>query len=138
LMEEIGARVDYRPGTPRSVAPAAEALRLGVGACHDHAHLFIAGARAIGVPARYVGGYLWTGTEDQASHAWAEAFLQDFGWVGFDAANRTTPSEAYVRASIGLDYWSAAPVRGVRRGEGEESLAMNVRVKETAQRQQQQ
>lgn len=135
LMEEVRARVDYRAGMTQSTTTAAEALRLGVGVCQDHAHVFIAGARAMGVPARYVGGYLWAGSsgENQASHAWAEAYVQDFGWVGFDPANRATPNEAYVRASIGLDYWSAAPVRGVRRGEGEELLAVNVKVKELAQ-----
>ncbi len=138
LMETVRQHLDYRSGMTQSSTTAAEALRLGAGVCQDHAHLFIAGARALGIPARYVGGYLWTGSdgEDQASHAWAEAYLQDFGWVGFDPANRTRPNESYVRASIGLDYWSAAPVRGVRRGEGEESLAVNVRVKDSAQQQQ--
>ena len=140
LMEAVRARVDYRAGVTQATTTAAEALQGGAGVCQDHAHVFIAGARAMGVPARYVGGYLWAGGDDenQASHAWAEAYLQEFGWIGFDPSNRTRPSEAYVRASIGLDYWSAAPVRGVRRGDGEESLAVNVRVKESAQQQQQQ
>ena|SRR5579862_1875285 len=139
LMEKVRQRLDYKGGITMSSTTAAEALKLGAGVCQDHAHLFIAGARALGVPARYVGGYLWAGSdaEDQASHAWAEAYIQDFGWVGFDPANRTRPTESYVRASIGLDYWSAAPVRGVRRGEGEESLAVNVKVKESSQQQQQ-
>ena|SRR5579862_986277 len=135
LMEEVRLRLDYRAGVTQPSTTADEALQLGAGVCQDHAHLFIAAARAMGVPARYVGGYLWAGggDEDQASHAWAEAYLQDFGWVGFDPSNRTRPSEAYVRASIGLDYWSAAPVRGVRRGEGEEALAVKVKVKESSQ-----
>jgi transglutaminase-like putative cysteine protease len=64
----------------------------------------------------------------QASHAWAEAFVHDLGWVGFDPANRICPTEAYIRTSIGLDYWSAAPVRGLRRGVAEESLAVTVTV----------
>lgn len=135
LMEDVRTRLDYRAGVTQSSTTAAEALRIGAGVCQDHAHVFIAAARAMGVPARYVGGYLWAGSadENQASHAWAEAYVQDFGWVGFDPANRTRPSEAYVRASIGLDYWSAAPVRGVRRGDGEEALAVKVKVKESSQ-----
>lgn len=135
LMEEVRARVDYRAGVTQANTTAAEALQLGAGVCQDHAHLFIAAARAMAVPARYVGGYLWAGgdSENQATHAWAEAYIQDFGWVGFDPSNRTRPNEAYVRASIGLDYWSAAPVRGVRRGEGEEALAVKVKVKEASQ-----
>jgi transglutaminase-like putative cysteine protease len=138
LMDEVRQRVDYRAGVTQSSTTAAEALRLGAGVCQDHAHLFIAGARAIGVPARYVGGYLWTGGdgEYEASHAWAEAYVSQHGWVGFDPSNRTLPDEAYVRTSVGLDYWSAAPVRGVRRGEGEEALSVSVKVKDAAQQQQ--
>ena len=64
----------------------------------------------------------------QASHAWAEAFVQDLGWVGFDPSNRICPTEAYIRTSVGLDYASAAPVRGVRRGTAPESLAVEVKV----------
>lgn len=137
LMEAVRDRVDYKPGITDAATTAAEALRAGAGVCQDHAHLFIAAARALGIPARYVGGYLWSGGGDlcEASHAWAEAYLSDFGWIGFDPSNRTLPGEHYVRASIGLDYWSAAPVRGVRRGVGEESLAVDVRVRETSQQQ---
>ena len=135
LMEVVHARLDYRVGVTQSTTTADEALKLGAGVCQDHAHLFIAASRALGVPARYVGGYLWAGGdgEYEASHAWVEAYIQDFGWVGFDPSNRARPNEAYVRASIGLDYWSAAPVRGVRRGEGEEALAVKVKVKESSQ-----
>lgn len=139
LMETVRARVDYRSGATDAATTAAEALGAGAGVCQDHAHLFIAGARAMGVPARYVGGYLWAGEPGgaggEASHAWAEAYLADFGWIGFDPANRAVPGEAYVRASIGLDYWSAAPVRGVRRGVGSESLAVDVKVREASQQQ---
>ncbi len=136
LMEVVRERVDYVTGTTDSATTAAEALRAATGVCQDHAHLFIAGARTLGIPARYIGGYLWSGGDAvEASHAWAEAYLPEFGWIGFDPANRTLPGEQYVRASIGLDYWSAAPVRGVRRGAGEESLAVEVRVRETNQQQ---
>lgn len=131
LLSAVRDKVDYRSGTTNSATPAAAALAAGAGVCQDHAHIFIAAARAIGIPARYVGGYLWTGIEAreyQASHAWAEAFVHDLGWVGFDPANRICPTEAYIRTSIGLDYWSAAPVRGLRRGVAEESLAVTVTV----------
>jgi transglutaminase-like putative cysteine protease len=131
LLNAVRDKVDYRPGATDSATPAAAALAAGAGVCQDHAHIFIAAARMIGIPARYVGGYLWTGLETreyQASHAWAEAFVHDLGWVGFDPANRICPTEAYIRTSIGLDYWSAAPVRGLRRGVAEESLAVTVTV----------
>ncbi|HVJ55598.1 MAG TPA: transglutaminase family protein [Aliidongia sp.] len=139
LLNAVRDRVDYQVGATDVATTAAETLAAGAGVCQDHAHLFIAAARQIGIPARYVGGYLWTGEEAreyQASHAWAEAYVADLGWVGFDSANRICPTEAYIRTSIGLDYWSAAPVRGVRRGIAEETLAVEVRVTRTGAEQQ--
>jgi transglutaminase-like putative cysteine protease len=131
LMEGVRRRVDYRTGVTDTMTTAAEALAAGGGVCQDHAHLFIAAARSLGIPARYVGGYLWTGKSDQeyeASHAWAEAYADDLGWIGFDPSNRTRPTEAYIRTATGLDYWSAAPIRGVWRGEADEDLTVKVRV----------
>jgi transglutaminase-like putative cysteine protease len=135
LMEAVRRRVDYRTGVTTTMTTAAEALRVGAGVCQDHAHLFIAASRALGIPARYVGGYLWTGEAApiEASHAWAEAYVAGHGWIGFDAANRTRPTEAYIRTAIGLDYWSAAPIRGVRRGAAEERLGVSVQVMSTQQ-----
>jgi transglutaminase-like putative cysteine protease len=131
LMHAVRDRIDYRPGVTDAATPAAAALVAAAGVCQDHAHVFIAAARLLGIPARYVGGYLWTGDdlhEYEASHAWAEAYVEHLGWVGFDAANRVCPGEAYIRTAIGLDYWSAAPVRGLRRGEASERLAVKVSV----------
>lgn len=137
LMETVRRRVDYRADATDSTTTAAEALRIGAGVCQDHAHLFIAGARAMGIPARYVGGYLWTGGDGgcEATHAWAEAYLAGFGWTGFDPSSGGLPGEAHVRAGIGLDYGSAAPVRGVRRGAGAESLTVEVEVREASRQQ---
>jgi transglutaminase-like putative cysteine protease len=130
LMETVRGHVDYRAGVTTTMTTAGDALRARAGVCQDHAHLFIAACRALGIPARYVGGYLWTGdaTPIEASHAWSEAYVAGHGWIGFDAANRTRPNEAYIRTAIGLDYWSAAPIRGVRRGAAEERLGVSVQV----------
>lgn len=131
LMTAVRDAMDYQTGITDVQTVAADALLKGAGVCQDHAHVFIAAARLMGAPARYIGGYLWTGVESvdyQASHAWAEAFVSDLGWVGFDAANRLCPTESYIRTSVGLDYWSAAPVRGVRRGGSGEKLAVKVTV----------
>jgi transglutaminase-like putative cysteine protease len=131
LMIAVRARVDYQLGATHTATTAAEALAQGVGVCQDHSHIFIAAARRLAIPARYVGGYLWTGVETHeygASHAWAEAYVEDLGWVGFDAANCICPTAAYIRASIGLDYASAMPVRGIRRGKSAEELAVRVAV----------
>ena len=134
LMHEVRDRVDYRLGVTHVATTAAEALRTGAGVCQDHAHLFIAAARVLGFPARYVSGYLWAGGDGayEASHAWAEANVDGIGWVGFDAANRTRPTAAYLRTAVGLDYWMAAPIRGVRRGNTEEALTVSVEVDQAA------
>lgn len=133
LMCTVHQRLVYEPGHTDTQTSAAEALQHGRGVCQDHAHLFISAARALGIPARYVGGYLWTGTcdaADDASHAWAEAFVPGLGWIGFDAANGICPDEAYIRVSVGLDYWMAAPVRGLRHGTADEEMMVRVRVQQ--------
>jgi transglutaminase-like putative cysteine protease len=132
LMHRVRDRLDYRPGMTDIETTAAAALAQGFGVCQDHAQLFVAAARLMGIPARYVSGYLWTGDEPQpgaASHAWAEAHVPGLGWVGFDAANRVCPTECYIRVAVGLDYSAAAPVRGLRRGPAEESLTVDVQVR---------
>jgi transglutaminase-like putative cysteine protease len=131
LMNRVRERIDYVVGTTTVTTTAAEALTTSKGVCQDHAHVFIACARAMGFPARYVSGYLWTGPGSataEASHAWAEAKVDTVGWVGFDAANNVCPTDAYVRVAIGLDYAEAAPLRGTRRGTSEESLVVAVDV----------
>ena len=131
LMGAVRNAMDYQIGVTDVQTAAADALQRGAGVCQDHAHVFIAAAKILGIPARYVGGYLWTGHDARdydASHAWAEAYVTDLGWVGFDPANRTCPTASYIRASVGLDYWSAAPVRGVRKGSSTETMAVKVTV----------
>ena len=135
LMNAIRDSIEYREGETDAATTAVEALTHGAGVCQDHAHVFIAAARSLEIPARYVSGYLLhteTGEESEASHAWAEALVPDLGWVGFDVANRVCPTEHYVRIGVGLDYREAAPVRGVRRGGGEESLSVSVKVARAA------
>jgi transglutaminase-like putative cysteine protease len=131
LMRAIRDAIDYKTGESHVQTTAAEALANGFGVCQDHAHVFIACARTLEIPARYVSGYLLhtdTGEESEASHAWAEAWVSDLGWVGFDVANGTCPTDHYVRIGVGLDYREAAPIRGVRRGGGEERMTVRVRV----------
>ena len=110
---------------------AEEALAAGHGVCQDFAHIFIAAARAAGRPARYVSGHLFRrdGAHFQeAGHAWAEAWVEDLGWVAFDPLNGISTDDAYVRVACGLDYRGAAPIAGARSGGGDERLAVEVRV----------
>ncbi len=114
---------------------AVDSFAGGHGVCQDFAHVFIAGARHLGYPARYVSGYLHrTDRPDgqEAGHAWAEALVDGIGWVGFDPANAVCPTEQYVRVAIGLDYLGAAPVRGTRYGGGGEELAVRILIGEAA------
>jgi transglutaminase-like putative cysteine protease len=104
-------------------------LEQGTGVCQDHAHIFCAVCRTLGVPARYVSGYLTHGAGHEAhasSHAWAEAFVDFLGWIGFDPTNRACATDAYVRTAVGLDYAEAGPVRGVRSGGGTETMRVTV------------
>jgi transglutaminase-like putative cysteine protease len=111
---------------------AAEAFAASHGVCQDFAHIFIAAARHLGAPARYVGGYLYQpdGDNQVAGHGWAEAYVDDLGWVAFDPAHGRSANDAYVRVAVGLDYLGAAPVRGARQGGDEERMDVRVRVED--------
>ena len=120
LTRRVREAIDYRIGETDAETTAEAALAAGTGVCQDHAHAFCAAARVAGVPARYVSGYLRMDDreEQDAMHAWAEAFVDGLGWVGFDPANGYSPDERYVAVARGLDYRDAAPVQGLVRGIG--------------------
>ncbi len=130
LSEKIRAQVAYQVGSSHPGWSAEDALKAGCGVCQDHAHIFITCARQIGVPARYVSGYLMMNeTELQdATHAWAEVHLDGLGWVGFDVSNGISPDDRYVRVATGLDYTQAAPVIGNRIGTAGEQLTVQLQV----------
>ena len=133
LTARLPELIRFEPGTTSSATGGAEALALGRGVCQDHAHVLLAAARSLQIPTRYVSGHLFRHDGDSvqdAAHAWAEAFVPDLGWVGFDPANGISPTDAHVRVAVGLDYLGAAPVRGTRYGGGGESLEVQVRVEE--------
>jgi transglutaminase-like putative cysteine protease len=121
--------VVWEPGVTTVEHDAAEALALGRGVCQDHAHLFTAVCRLHRIPARYVSGYFHTGESTVASHAWADAWLgEDRGWFSVDITHGTTAGPRHCRLAVGRDYMDAGPVRGVRRGGGEEALHVAVHV----------
>ena len=133
LMTQIGEHMTFDEDPTHSGTSAAEAFGLKRGVCQDYTHIFIACARSGGVPARFVSGHFLRSdgmVHQQAGHAWAEAFVPDLGWVGFDAANGICTTEAHVRVAVGLDYLGAAPVRGTRYGGGAETLTVAVRVQQ--------
>ncbi|HEY8567231.1 MAG TPA: transglutaminase family protein [Beijerinckiaceae bacterium] len=133
LLDGVKREVTYDVAPTVSTTTAAEAFALRRGVCQDLTHVFVAAARHAGIPARYVSGYFRRsdGVDDQeAGHAWAEAKVPSLGWVGFDAANGISISEAHVRLAIGLDYLGAAPIRGSRYGGGSETLAVKLTIDE--------
>lgn len=135
LMQAIRDVIDYQPDVTDVQTTASMALRAGAGVCQDHAHVMISACRQLAIPARYVTGYLSVEEDGPsvAHHAWAEAFVEDIGWIGFDPANRICPTAAYVRLATGLDARSAAPLRGIRHGQGVENLSVEVVVSQTQQ-----
>ncbi len=137
LMHAVRDAVAYRIGVTGAHTTAAEALAAGEGVCQDHAHIFIAAARVLGIPARYVSGYFLAGGDEpsEAAHAWAESHVEGIGWIAFDPANRFCPTDHYVRVAGGLDAASAAPVRGTRAGGQAESLDVTVEVQQAQQQQ---
>ena len=137
LLQAVHAEIAFDTDPTRTTTTAAEAFKLKRGVCQDLAHVFIAAARGLGVPARYIGGHFFRSdgvTAQQAGHAWAEAYVENLGWVAFDPTHGMCATESYVRVAVGLDYLGAAPVRGTRFGGGAETLKVAVHV-DQAQRQ---
>ncbi len=130
LMNDIHMKVAYELGATGAHTTAAEAFDDARGVCQDHAHIMIAAARSAGIPARYVTGYLVTGmgASSTAAHAWAEVLVPDLGWVGFDPANNTCPTDNYLRVAAGIDAAGVTPIRGSRRGGAMERMRVEVRV----------
>ncbi len=132
LSAHILSAVEYRGGATSVDSSAEQAIAAGAGVCQDHAHIFIAACRSVGIPARYVSGYLMMDgrIEQTASHAWAEAHLDNIGWVGFDISNGISPDGRYVRVATGFDYRDAAPVSGMSFGARDKSMVVSLRVEQ--------
>jgi transglutaminase-like putative cysteine protease len=122
MMRDISARFEYKPQSTRVDSPIDEALEARCGVCQDFAHVFIALARSLGIPTRYVSGYLFRDEEshdrstDGATHAWAEALLPSLGWIGFDPTNNSIAQDRHIRVAVGRDYADVPPTRGVYKG----------------------
>lgn len=140
LLFAVHREVIYDTRSTTVATSAMDAFTQKRGVCQDLAHIFIACARHLGAPARYVSGHLARDDgviEQEASHAWAEALVPGLGWVGFDPVNNACPAERHVRVACGFDYLSAAPVRGSRIGGGTERLHVRLAVAPSGQSQNQ-
>lgn len=141
LLRELNARIydafEYAPQSTQVDSPIDHALAARRGVCQDFAHVMIALVRQVGIPCRYVSGYLYhdhRGDErsvDGASHAWLEAWLPGVGWVGLDPTNRTLATERHIRVAVGRDYHDVPPNRGAFKGNARSELGVAVRVQIT-------
>jgi transglutaminase-like putative cysteine protease len=129
LAQAICDRVTYEGGHTDVSSSASRALEIGRGVCQDHAHLMVAVCRWLGVPARYVSGYVHPGdSAHAASHAWADIWFAESGWTSIDVTHSEFTNELHCRIAVGRDYDSASPMRGVRTGGGAETMDVRVTV----------
>jgi len=138
LVHELNQRLfDYFEYVPRSTrvdSPIDEAITNCRGVCQDFAHTMIALLRHVRIPARYVSGYLYRGSEDHdrstpdATHAWVEALLPHLGWVGFDPTNNLVAHRRHIRTAVGRDYADVPPTHGIFRGKADSELYVAVQV----------
>jgi transglutaminase-like putative cysteine protease len=138
LMRELNRQIfdafEYVPSSTEVDSPIDDALKTRKGVCQDYAHVMIALGRMIGIPSRYVSGYLYHRMEDQdrslqdATHAWVEVLLPDIGWLGFDPTNNLLAGERHIRTAIGRDYADVPPTRGVFKGDAKSALSVAVQV----------
>ena len=135
LSEKIYRGFEYVPSATRADSPIDEALEGRRGVCQDFTHIFIAAAREIGIPCRYVSGYLYHGDNSRdrsvatATHAWPEAWLPGNNWIGFDPTNNLLTAERHIRTAVGRDYADVPPTRGVFKGRATTDLSVAVEVK---------
>jgi transglutaminase-like putative cysteine protease len=141
LMERIHADFEYETEATEVNTPALEALAIRKGVCQDFAHIMLASLRSLGLPARYVSGYLLTQPPpgqarlvgSDASHAWVSLYLPGEGaaagsWADLDPTNNRPPGEDYVTVATGRDYSDVSPVRGVLHGGANHTLNVAVSV----------
>jgi transglutaminase-like putative cysteine protease len=136
LMEKLHHDMKHTTGLSREPFSARKAFSEKGGSCGDVAHIFLACARHLEIPARFVSGYVAPLGEARpvtSGRSWAEAFVPDYGWIGFDPALNLCPQAAHVRVAIGLDGMEAAPVRGARSGGEGEALFVNMSIETSGQ-----
>jgi transglutaminase-like putative cysteine protease len=133
LLANVHGEMTFDVTPTQTATTAAESFKLKRGVCQDLTHIYIAAARHLGIPTRYIGGHFYRSdgvTAQDAGHAWAECYIEDFGWIGFDPSNGICPTDAHVRIAAGLDYLGASPVRGTRYGGNGETLKVAVHVEQ--------
>jgi transglutaminase-like putative cysteine protease len=134
MLRTIGERFTYEKGVTTAASPITEILEHGRGVCQDFTHLMIGVSRALGIPARYVSGFVHPEGERYRgytqTHAWCELWFPSAGWIGFDPTNACMVSGNFVRVAVGRDYRDVPPNRGMYKGQGKESMTVSVQSEE--------
>jgi transglutaminase-like putative cysteine protease len=136
LSHRVHTEFSYKSASTSIDMPLQEVLRIRQGVCQDFAHIMIGALRSYHLAARYVSGYLRSGTTYQgaeASHAWVAAFLPGYGWMDLDPTNDVRPSGGHVTLAWGRDYGDVAPVKGISLGGGGQTVDVEVRVEPTGE-----
>jgi transglutaminase-like putative cysteine protease len=129
VTEAVRDALTYQKGVTNSLTTVAEALDHGAGVCQDFSHLALAMLRLVGVPCRYVSGYLHrSDLPEVETHAWCEAFIPSIGWLAFDPTHGELVAEGHIAVATGRSYADVPPNRGVYRGEAEEKIAVSVTI----------
>lgn len=131
LLSAVSTHVRYRPGNTGVETTALEAFDWGLGVCQDQAHVMVAICRGLGWPARYVSGYFHAVNEPElASHAWVDVCVDEAGsgWMSLDVTHACPTDMRHVRLAAGADYAGCMPVKGLRRGGGEETMEVQIRI----------
>jgi len=136
LMQKIYSSLDFTPGFTTVNTPVESVLTSRKGVCQDFAHLMIACLRNMGLPARYVSGYIETvpppGKQklagSDASHAWVSVYFPEIGWVEFDPTNNLLPSHNHITVAVGRDYFDVAPIKGIIFSSGQQQIVVKVDV----------
>ena len=136
VMQKIYKSIEFKPGFTTINTPVEYVLKARKGVCQDFAHLMIASFRNMGLPARYVSGYLETFpapgevklTGSDASHAWVSVYFPTIGWIEFDPTNNILPTDKHITIAFGRDYQDVAPIKGIIFGSGNQALEVKVDV----------
>jgi transglutaminase-like putative cysteine protease len=129
-MHHVHANFQYAQAVTHASSPIDDVLEQGRGVCQDFAHLMIGILRGVGIPARYVSGYIHRPNKASQSHAWCEAWVPDLGWVGMDPTNDQMVDGHFVKVAIGRDFTDVPPNKGVYRGAGDEEILVRVETRE--------
>ncbi|GAA4348587.1 transglutaminase family protein [Hymenobacter saemangeumensis] len=135
LSEYVHAHFEYKPGATNVETPAEEIWKLKAGVCQDFAHILLVMLREAGIPARYVSGYVCPQKEEVrgtgATHAWVEAYIPFYGWLGLDPTNNCIVNDGHIRMAIGRNFHDCTPVKGTYKGLGTHKLGVSVHIENT-------